>query len=326
MKKFDKLYFFNGRSTLNLILKNLNLTSSNQILIPEFTCDVLFQKYKNDKFKYNFYKTNKNFFFNFNEIKNKINSETKVIVIINFFGIRQNTKKIYNFCKKRKICLIIDDCHSFYNLNRCKSFNCDFIFFSPSKILDNISNGGILFKASSRYKFKKIPILRQAYNYFYDLKYISKKYLPNIIFKFYRKRPKYENINEFNSTKLLRDIMLSKKTIRKIESTNLKLEKKKRKKNFLFWNKLSKKLKITPLHTYDQVDHGLPIYFSAVASNKKHAIKIFEFGWNHNINIVSWPTLHSKQKKNKKLVEYWNKLVFFPMDKNFYLNRKLLNE
>ena len=99
MKKI--YYFYNGRSILNLILDSIKLKQNHEILYPEFTCDVLFQ-FKNRNYKYNFYQTNKDFTFNLSLLKRKISNRTKVIILINFFGIKQNTKEIYNYCKKKK--------------------------------------------------------------------------------------------------------------------------------------------------------------------------------------------------------------------------------
>ena len=51
MKKF--YYLYNGRSALNFILKNYILEKNQEILFPDFSCDVLFQ---NDN--YNHYRKN----------------------------------------------------------------------------------------------------------------------------------------------------------------------------------------------------------------------------------------------------------------------------
>ena len=64
-------FFYNGRSALNYVLNNLSLTNDDEVLYPEFSCDVLFQ-YTPKKFNYKFYKTKKNFFFEINLIKKKI--------------------------------------------------------------------------------------------------------------------------------------------------------------------------------------------------------------------------------------------------------------
>ena len=47
-------------------------------------------------------------------------------------------------------------------------------------------------------------------------------------------------------------------------------------------------------------------------------IEIFDFGWKNKLEIVSWPTLHKNQRKNKRLVNYWKKIVYFPMNKKYF--------
>ena len=98
MKKL--YYLYNGRSALNAVLDSINLKAIHEILYPEFACDVLFQ-FKKRNYKYNFYSTNKDFTINKELFKKKISSKTKVIILINFFGIKQNTKEIYSYCKKK---------------------------------------------------------------------------------------------------------------------------------------------------------------------------------------------------------------------------------
>tara|TARA_B100001059_G_scaffold202054_1_gene209804 strand:- start:260 stop:1231 length:972 start_codon:yes stop_codon:yes gene_type:complete len=321
-----KHFLYNGRSTLNFILNNLDLKKKREILVPDFTCDVLFQKKKNDNYLFEFYKIKKNFYFDFKEIEKKITKNTRAIVIINFFGIKQNTKKIYEICKKKDICLIIDDCHTFYKLKNSINKNCDFIFFSPSKIFPILSNGGILLEVNKRFLIKSYSFAKQKNNYFYLLKLILKRIFYKTSLKFLFKRHNYENLNAFKSQHLIKDMNLSASNINKIKKLNVNQNKTFRKKNFIFWTKLSKKLNIKPIFKYKEIKHGLPLFFPAITKNSKHSSKIFDFGWSNNIDIVSWPTLHSKQKKNKKLVNYWKQLVFFPMEKKYFLNKDLLDE
>ena len=41
MKNF--IYLYNGRSAFNFALSNLDLKKDDEILYPEFSCDVIFQ-------------------------------------------------------------------------------------------------------------------------------------------------------------------------------------------------------------------------------------------------------------------------------------------
>tara|TARA_B100000989_G_scaffold66173_1_gene46013 strand:+ start:7288 stop:8262 length:975 start_codon:yes stop_codon:yes gene_type:complete len=303
-------YFYNGRSALNFILESLNLGIDHEILYPEFTCDVLFQYRK--KYRYDFYKTNNDFSFNFNLIKKKITNNTKVVILINFFGIIQNTKKIYNFCKKKKIFLVIDDCHTFYNPKKKLSYDCDFKFFSPGKVIPELGFGGILIDYNNViHKNENFRICKSQ-----NTKLFLKRFVKSTIlyktFKSLKKRPKYENPNFFRSKYIVKRCYLNKKDQNIINNFDYIAQKKISHQNFKFWTRVSKELNVKPLINYKFIKHGIPLYYVAKCRNKLHAKKIFDFGWRHNIEITSWPTLNKKMKKKKDVINYWNKLVFFP--------------
>ncbi len=308
----DTFYFLNGRSTLNVILKSLNLKENHEVLYPEFSCDVLFQ-YKNKKYKYMFYATNKNFTVNKNYLKKKISINTKVIIIINFFGLKQNTKSIYNYCKERNIYLIIDDCHSFYNPKLKLNNHCDFKFFSPSKLFPDVDFGGILKIYNKNFKLKKIKHCNSQYS-----KNILKNFIKSSIF--FKKikdlksiRPEYENPTYFKSKYIVKDCLLNINDQNKIKNINYIGQKKIVHKNFKFWQKVSRGLKLQPIITYNSIKHGIPLYYVAKCKTKSQSNKIFDLGWKNNVEITSWPTLHPKMIKNKKVIDYWKRLVFFPI-------------
>ena len=64
MKKL--YYLYNGRSSLNFLLSNLNLKNKDEILYPNFSCDVIFQysKKKNGRTERNCGKINGGVFYN----------------------------------------------------------------------------------------------------------------------------------------------------------------------------------------------------------------------------------------------------------------------
>jgi len=324
MKKF--YYLSNGRSALNYALDNLNLKKIDEILYPEYSCDVLFQHSKKNIYNYKFYKTRNNFFLSLNLLKKEITSNTKIIIVINFFGIKQNIKELYKLCKKKKILLFIDECHTYYDLNKSSDNDCDVKFFSPSKIFNELNNGGILqinnksIQLNSKLKKKSDYLI----NFFSKIK---KKLKNNPLYenyKFSKKRPLYEDKNYFKSTYNVNNFKLDTHNISLINSLNINKENKNRIKNFKFWILLCKKLKIRPLLNIKDIKHGCPLYFPAECKLYKDSIKLYDFGWKNNIEIISWPTLHFSQKKNKKLINQWKKMIYFPMNKNYFDRRNLL--
>ena len=322
MKNF--YYLHNGRSALNFILKNVHLKNDQEILYPDFSCDVLFQYDSQNNYKYNFYQIKRDFKISLNLIKKKITKKTKIIIVINFFGIRQNLKRLYKLCKKKDILLVVDDCHTFYNLKKSNNKDCDVKFFSPSKIFDEINIGGILQVNNNSLKITNE--LRKSlfdYDLILNLKNKLKKISIYKKLKFSRKRPKYEDQNFFESSINVNNFSLTKKNIKKINSINIFNENKKRKYNFKFWVSICDKLKIKPLLKIKDIEHGCPLFFVAHCRNENLRKNIFDLGWKNKINIISWPTLHSDQKKNKKVINYWKKLIYFPMNEKFYKKKKI---
>ncbi|MDC0446030.1 aminotransferase class V-fold PLP-dependent enzyme [Candidatus Pelagibacter sp.] len=318
-------FFYNGRSAINYVLNNLSLDGNDEVLYPEFSCDVLFQ-YAPKKFNYKFYKTNENFFFNINLIKKKISKNTKVLVVINFFGIKQNTSKLLNYCRKNNIYLIIDDCHTFYDLKKKINNHCDFKIFSPSKIFDNIPTGGILEVYNNdivlNQNLKIMKVNDFGKNFFKNT--IKKTKIFNDL-KFSQTRPKFENPNAFKSKFIVKNYFINKNNFSNIKNTNLKKQKDISRVNYKFWKKISAKLKITPLIKFDYVKHGIPLYFVAKCKNSNQAKQIFDLGWKNKIEITSWPTLHPKMRKNKRIINYWKKLIFFPNSKKLFFKKEYIN-
>lgn len=322
MKNF--YYLHNGRSALNFALNNLNLKDQDEILYPEYSCDVVFQYEKKQSFNYRFYKTKKNFFVSVDFLKKKITSKTKVIIIINFFGIKQNLSKIYKFCKKNKIFLFLDECHTFYNLNYSSDEDCDIKFFSPGKIFNITNNYGILQINNQSIKISKnIKIIKKINTF----KNVFKKKIKELDiyekYKFSKKRPKYEDQNFFKSKHDVKGHLLDKTNFSKIKFKDINKENKLRINNFKFWISMCQRLKIKPIIKLNNIKHGCPLYFPAECKSYKEAIKIFDLGWKNNVEIISWPTLHGAQKKNKSLIKKWEKLVYFPMEKNYFIREDI---
>ena len=156
-----------------------------------------------------------NFSISIDYLKERITSKTKVIVIINFFGIKQNLKTLYKFCKKNKILLFLDECHTYYNLYHSSDNDCDVKFFSPSKIFDRLNNYGILQVNNHQKKIKKFYNIQKKIQFIHNHKedkitskaYIiklkeeyTKLYCQEYDFeiKYYKMVDKYQELEEVN--------------------------------------------------------------------------------------------------------------------------------
>ena len=104
--------------------------------MPEYLCDVLIDPLEDLGIKPNFYKINKDFTTDWKNLNKKAKGKIKALLFINYFGYEENKKKFKDFCKKRKIFLIEDNCHSL-KFDDDKKYNSDFIFYSTKKIIKN---------------------------------------------------------------------------------------------------------------------------------------------------------------------------------------------
>ena len=204
-------------------------------------------------------------------------------------------------------------------MNKSSSNDCDIKFFSPAKIFDKIINGGILQINNNSINLKETPVLPKLNTNF--VKILKKKIKDFLLYekiKFLKKRPIFEDKNCFKSQFIVKKYALNNTIVSEIKSINLVNEKKIRIKNYNHWIKLCKKLNIKPLFKAKNIQHGCPLYFPAICKSKAQAIDIFNIGWKNELEIISWPTLHIKQRKNKRLIRYWQKIVYFPMNKKYF--------
>ena len=205
------------------------------------------------------------------------------------------------------------------------NYDCDFKFFSPGKLFPSLRYGGVLIIYNNKIKINKnFDICRNQFSK-NKLKNLLKSTFLYQTIKNLNKRPKYEDPNYFKSKFDVKNCYLNKKDENKIKNLNYKKQKNISLQNHKFWKKISKKLNVHPIINFKSVKHGIPLYFVAKCKNKMQAKKIFEIGWKNKIEITSWPTLNKKMIKNKKVISYWSKLIFFPNIYKINFNKQKLS-
>jgi dTDP-4-amino-4,6-dideoxygalactose transaminase len=102
-----------GRSGFWLILKALNYSKDSEIIVPGFTCNVLINPIIFLGLKPIYVDINeKTLNLNIEDLKTKINTNTKAIVIQHTFGLPENIEEILKICRENNIDLIEDCAHS----------------------------------------------------------------------------------------------------------------------------------------------------------------------------------------------------------------------
>ena len=87
----------------------MKIENGNYVLLPSFICNELIPLFLMRGVKYRFYKITKNFNPDFDDIQNNFKSDTKAILLINYFGFPRKNKELRQFCDSNDIFLIEDN-------------------------------------------------------------------------------------------------------------------------------------------------------------------------------------------------------------------------
>ena len=129
----ETFLFFKGRVALYAILKAMNIQAGDEVILPAFTCVVVPNAilYLNAKPVYVDIKP-ETYTMDPLQIKSKITSKTKIIILQNTFGLSMDIERILNIARNNNLYTIEDCTHGFggrYN-NQFNGTLCDASFFS----------------------------------------------------------------------------------------------------------------------------------------------------------------------------------------------------
>jgi len=319
-----KLFFSSGTAAFKAGLILLNIKSNDEILIPQFVCDVLIQPLKELNIKQIYFKIKKDLTPDWRDIDNKFSENVKAIVMINYFGFPSDIKNFINFKKKKNIYLIEDNCHGYGGFAFKKQLGTygDIGFDSPGKIITNLYSGGILYINNKKMIKNSLPRLeRYQPSFFNKLKFfLKKKYFFNYMYRI------FININFFS-----RDDYLNKRPFNLIDKLSKKLiikfdykkEKKKRVQNYIFLQDfLYNKFNVIPLYRLNNDTKIMPWCYPGIINNKIKISKLFLWLKEKNVDIFFWPTFPLDLKNNKSLNKLKNRFIFFSLKNNYYENTK----
>lgn len=329
-----KFYYSHGRTAFKYGLKYLGVKKNDHILIPEYLCDILLDPLDDLDIKPVFYKIRNDFSVDYQDIKKKYNKKVKVLLIINFFGFEEEKKRYFNFCKKNKIFLIEDHCHSLKNSPLNKKYLPDIAFYSVHKMIKKIYSGGVLEIFNKKGNMKNLKQELKSYNISFK-EYIKNFFENNLSkFKFYLKTsflkiPNYEKIDGIKNKKILGDYSIDKYSLKILKSINHNKIQKQRLKNYKRWIKFCKKNKNFFLINRELRKNTTPWLLPIFVKNKVLRKKLFKYGWENGYSITSWPSLPTKQI-NKRTKKIWDQLVCFntdkaPSDDQIQINNKFNN-
>lgn len=275
---------------LDAVLKVLNLSKKDEIIIPTFNFIGSAIGVLNSGAKIIFVDADEyTAMINLNDLKKKINSKTKAILILHYAGYVESINQIKKIIKNKKILLIEDCAHSLgskYNENFVGSLGDVGIFsFGPSKLITTSGMGGMVV-SKNKNLIKKIKIFRSygmnvnsldrqknKKNWIYSIKNVGHNF----------------RMTEFQAVAGLNLITKINKFIKKRKS----LEK-------VYFSKLSK----LPLRFIKKIKNtsNVPLYFPIILNDTKVRDKLINYLKKNNINCsVHWDPILSDHKLFNKI-------------------------
>ena len=175
--------FESARGAIFHYLKFKNIGSHDEVMLCSFTCDAVSDAVKATGCKLIYIDVNSDLSMNFDDIKNKINSRTKLIICQNSFGISCLKINELKELKKKNISTLLDNCLSYgsnYSLDD-DLFDACVYSFEVSKIIC-VGWAGILEVSKNQIiNFKYYHSNLNTVSFFEDLRRVFQTYL-NLIF------------------------------------------------------------------------------------------------------------------------------------------------
>jgi len=146
-----------GRVAIALALKQMGIGKGDKVLIPAYHCPAMVEPVIWAEADPVFYKIQPDTSVDLNDIKNRIDGSTKLLIAANYFGFPQDLVKIRDFCDSYGIYLLEDCAHSFFGVFEGKPLGAygDYAIASTMKFFP-IYEGGCL--VSGRNDIERIEL------------------------------------------------------------------------------------------------------------------------------------------------------------------------
>lgn len=113
-----KIFLSSGRCAFKYIVKSLGFGKGDRILLPSYMCPEVLNPFLTSGLKISYFKVDNHLNANFEDVSSLALHETKMLVLIHYFGYPQrDLKKICEFCTENGILVLEDVVQSF--LSRC---------------------------------------------------------------------------------------------------------------------------------------------------------------------------------------------------------------
>jgi len=318
--KDSPFLFSHARTALKYGLKAYNIQRGVEILIPEYICDVVLHPLYELGITPIYYCLNDRLEADWNDIKNKFNSNTAAVLVVHYFGFPQNISEYINFTSANDILLIEDNAHGFgakFKNQLLGTFG-DIGIASPRKSFP-IFNGAYLYLDNNKQIMQIDCLPLQPLNVVQkQIKEIAKKIIKKseMLRFFFLNAPNYNNIEEFSEEEIP-EWSIDESSYCYMLKQNIDVSSRIRRELCKVWEKWALSNDLIPVYPSDDFpffEEAAPLIFPAYTPSEEDRNKWFEWGFKVGIDVHSWPTLPKDVINcNYSAFLYWKKLICFPI-------------
>lgn len=312
-------YFGYGRTALECGYKLIGMGPGDEILYPEYICDVTLVPCCKMGITTRFYPVDERLNPNFVETKKLITQRTKAFLSVNYFGFPQPFEEIRGFCAENNLIFIEDNAHGFLSRTHdilLGSFG-DISVFSFRKTLGTFNGAALVINNQ-----ELLPQLKKDPKAYFEGGLLKERNLIKRIkvLKWYIERKLGEKLlkKEFSIPRhgSTQDedlpFLIDGLSFEKIIKVNYAGEVKRRRRRYSNWLEFSKVHDdILPL--FPTLPDGVcPLAIPFLTDNRDKWLK---WGEEKRLYVSTWPTLpiEVSRKRNSEAINLWKRLLLFPL-------------
>ena len=313
------VYFGYGRSALECGYRLLGMEPGDEILYPEYICDVTLVPCWKMGITTRFYPVDERLNPVFVETRKLITQKTKAFLSVNYFGFPQPFEEIREFCTENNLIFIEDNAHGFLSRTHdilLGSFG-DISVFSFRKTLGTFNGAALVInnqelrpqseKGTKVYFERGLLKERDLIKRIKVFKWYIERMLGRKLFKSKFCIPRHGSTQDEDLPFLIDNFSLE-----KINTANPDDEIERRRRKYSKWLEFSKGHDdILPL--FPTLPDGVcPLAMPFLTDNRDKWLK---WGEEKRLYVPTWPTMpfEVSRNSNSKAVKLWGKLLLFPL-------------
>lgn len=315
---FQVIFFGYARTALEYGYKYLGIRSGDEILYPDYICDVTMVSCNNLGIEVKFYKVKDNLEPDFTSVRDLVTKKTKAFLAVHYFGFPAPVEQIKTFCNEYDLFFIEDCAHSFLTkINNqpvgsfgniaILSFRKTIPLVNGAALIINQRIDTLLFKNIQ----KEVELLSLEENGIKRVKAYLHRLETLYSIPFSRLRKGVLNILPHGSTET-EDLpyRIDPKSLAILSKIDFQKEKQKRREGYKNWVDTLIPKGFTPV--FNEFGEGVvPMVCPLYVEDRDKWLKYF---FQRRVKVTTWPTLPSwVSKDSRSAVDIWKKLIAFPL-------------